>query len=82
MDLRTGKIKWQYQTEFPPRVSPLVTGDIVFAGYIPFTEKAKVHQPHGIKTQKAGVILALDKETGKKLWEFNVNAPIGELDHP
>jgi alcohol dehydrogenase (cytochrome c) len=78
LDLRTGKIKWQYQTEFPPRVSPLVTGDIVFAGYIPFTEKAKTSSTtHGIKTQKAGVILALDKETGKKLWEFNVNAPIG-----
>jgi alcohol dehydrogenase (cytochrome c) len=80
LDLRTGKIKWQYQTEFPPRVSPLVTGDIVFAGYIPFTEKAKTSSTtHGIKTQKAGVILALDKETGKKLWEFNVNAPIGDI---
>jgi alcohol dehydrogenase (cytochrome c) len=80
LDLRTGKIKWQYQTEFPPRVSPLVTGDIVFAGYIPFTEKAKTSTTtHGIKTQKAGVILALDKETGKKLWEFNVNAPIGDV---
>jgi alcohol dehydrogenase (cytochrome c) len=80
LDLRTGKIKWQYQTEFPPRVSPLVTGDIVFAGYIPFTEKAKTSPTtHGIKTQKAGVILALDKETGKKLWEFNVNAPIGDV---
>jgi alcohol dehydrogenase (cytochrome c) len=80
LDLRTGKIKWQYQTEFPPRVSPLVTGDIVFAGYIPFTEKAKTSSTtHGIKTQKAGVILALDKETGKKLWEFNVNAPIGDV---
>jgi alcohol dehydrogenase (cytochrome c) len=80
LDLRTGKIKWQYQTEFPPRVSPLVTDDIVFAGYIPFTEKAKTSSTtHGIKTQKAGVILALDKETGKKLWEFNVNAPIGDV---
>jgi alcohol dehydrogenase (cytochrome c) len=80
LDLRTGKIKWQYQTEFPPRVSPLVTGDIVFVGYIPFTEKAKTSSTtHGIKTQKAGVILALDKETGKKLWEFNVNAPIGDV---
>ncbi|HEX9318063.1 MAG TPA: PQQ-binding-like beta-propeller repeat protein [Nitrososphaeraceae archaeon] len=80
LDLITGKIKWQYQTEFPPRVSPLVTGDIVFAGYIPFTEKAKTSSTtHGIKTQKAGVILALDKETGKKLWEFNVNAPIGDV---
>jgi alcohol dehydrogenase (cytochrome c) len=24
-------------------------------------------------------VLALDKETGKKLWEFNVNAPIGDV---
>jgi alcohol dehydrogenase (cytochrome c) len=69
MDLRNGNIKWQYQTEFPPRISPIVTNDIVFAGYIPFTESAKT------KT-RSGVILALDKETGEKLWEFNVNAAI------
>jgi alcohol dehydrogenase (cytochrome c) len=68
MDLRTGKIKWQYPTEFPPRVSPLVTSDIVFTGYIPFTEKSR-----------SGVLLALDKETGEKLWEYNVNAPIGPV---
>src|ERR671923_274482 len=41
MDLRSGKVKWERTTEFPPRVSPLVTNDIVFAGYIPFTEKTK-----------------------------------------
>jgi alcohol dehydrogenase (cytochrome c) len=76
MDLRTGKVKWQYPTEFPPRVSPLVTDDVVFAGYIPFTEKAKGNH---ISTTKSGVILALDKETGKKLWEYNVNAPIGHV---
>jgi alcohol dehydrogenase (cytochrome c) len=68
LDLRTGKIKWQYQTEFPPRVSPLVTYDIVFAGYIPFAKKLK-----------SGVILALDKETGTKLWEFDVNAEIAPV---
>jgi alcohol dehydrogenase (cytochrome c) len=72
MDLRNGNIKWQYQTEFPPRVSPLVTNDIVFAGYIPFTEKTKT------KTS-SGVILALDKETGEKLWEYNVKAAIGQV---
>jgi alcohol dehydrogenase (cytochrome c) len=84
MDLRTGKIKWQYQTEFPPRVSPLVTDDIVFAGYIPFTEKAtsKSSTTTAISTNlartiKSGVILALDKQTGRKLWEYNVSAPIG-----
>jgi outer membrane protein assembly factor BamB len=25
------------------------------------------------------VILALDKETGKKIWEYNVNAQIGQV---
>jgi hypothetical protein len=35
----------------------------VFAGYIPFTEKTKT------KTS-SGVILALDKEAGEKLWEM------------
>jgi alcohol dehydrogenase (cytochrome c) len=83
MDLRTGKIKWQYQTDFPPRVSPLVTNDIVFAGYIPFTEKTKgkattATPTHTINT-KSGVILALNKETGEKLWEYNLNAPIGQV---
>jgi alcohol dehydrogenase (cytochrome c) len=83
MDLRTGKIKWQYQTEFSPRVSPLVTDSVVFAGYIPFTEKAKSKSStttamptNPTRTIKSGVILALDKQTGKKLWEYNVNAPI------
>jgi alcohol dehydrogenase (cytochrome c) len=68
LDLMTGKIKWQYQTQFPTRVSPLVTDDVVFAAYIPYTEKTK-----------SGIILALDKRTGNKLWEFDVNAPIGQV---
>jgi alcohol dehydrogenase (cytochrome c) len=68
LNLMTGEINWQFQTKFPPRVSPLVTDDIVFAGYIPYMGKTK-----------SGVILALDKQTGKKLWEFDVNAPIGQV---
>ena len=47
----------------------------MFAGYIPFTESAKTKTNH-TKTTSSGVILALDKETGEKLWEFNVNAAI------
>jgi alcohol dehydrogenase (cytochrome c) len=78
MDLRNGNIKWQYQTKFPPRVSPLVTNDIVFTGYIPFTESAKTKTNH-TKTTSSGVILALDKETGQKLWEYNVNAAIAQV---
>jgi alcohol dehydrogenase (cytochrome c) len=68
LDLRTGEIKWQLQTKYPPRVSPLVTNDILFASYIPFA-----------KNMKTGVILALDKETGDQLWELNVNAPIAPV---
>jgi alcohol dehydrogenase (cytochrome c) len=68
LDLATGNIKWQFDIEFPPRVSPIVTDLILFCGYIPFTDKAK-----------SGVILALDKESGRKLWEYNTNAPIGPV---
>lgn len=90
IDIRTGKTKWEYPTAFPPRVSPLVTNDLVLAGYIPFTEKIKTKstidsdvttnttQPRKIiSTVKTGVLLALDKQTGKKLWEFHLDAPIG-----
>ena len=62
----------------PPRISPIVTNDIVFAGYIPFTESAKTKTNH-TKTTSSGVILALDKETGQKLWEYNVNAAIAQV---
>jgi glucose dehydrogenase len=78
MDLRTGLIKWQYNTEFPPRVSPLVTDDIVFAGYIPFTEKTSAKSNHTTAV-KSGVVLALDKQTGKKLWEYNVNGELSQV---
>lgn len=78
IDLKTGMTKWQYQIEFPPRVSPLVTDDILFTGYIPFSEHIKAKSNH-FTTIKSGSILALDKETGKKLWEFNVNAPISPV---
>ncbi|MGE5661719.1 MAG: PQQ-binding-like beta-propeller repeat protein [Ignavibacteriales bacterium] len=68
IDILTGKIKWEFDTEFPPRVSPLVTNDIVFTGYIPYEQQTK-----------SGTILALDKLNGTKLWEFNVDAPIAPV---
>lgn len=68
IDILTGKIKWEFDTEFPPRVSPLVTNDIVFTGYIPYERQTK-----------SGTILALDKLNGTKLWEFNVDAPIAPV---
>ena len=68
IDILTGETKWKLDTEFPPRVSPLVTNDILFTGYIPYDGKIK-----------SGIILALDKQTGSKLWEFNVDAPIAPV---
>jgi alcohol dehydrogenase (cytochrome c) len=68
IDIITGKIKWKLDTEFPPRVSPLVTNDLVFTGYLPYKDQTK-----------SGVMLALDKQNGTKLWEFNVNAPIAPV---
>ena len=60
--------KWKYDEKFPTSVSPLVTIKIVFIGYLPFAEK-----------YKSGVIMALDKETGQKLWESDLNPPLGQL---
>jgi outer membrane protein assembly factor BamB len=75
----------------------LVTNGLVFAGYIPFTEKTKIEstanavnnnttttttQPSSATithTVKSGVILALDRQTGKKVWEFDLDAPIGAV---
>ena len=68
IDILTGKIKWKFDTEFPPRVSPLVTNEILFTGYIPYGGKSKT-----------GTILALDKHNGSKLWGFNVDAPIAPV---
>lgn len=68
IDIITGKIKWKFDTEFPPRVSPLVTNDLVFTGYLPYKDQTK-----------SGVMLALDRQNGTKLWEFNVNAPIAPV---
>jgi alcohol dehydrogenase (cytochrome c) len=68
IDILTSKIKWKFDTEFPPRVSPLVTNDLLFTGYIPYERQTK-----------SGMILALDKQNGSKLWEYNVDAPIAPV---
>ncbi len=66
--LADGKLKWKIDTEFPPRVSPLVSNGIVYTGIIEFGGK-----------ERNGIVLALDKETGQKLWEYNVNASISPV---
>ena len=79
VDIKTGKIKWVYPTEFPTRVSPAVTNGVVFSGQT--TGIGKPYRDNGGRTfsplNPSGTIFALDKDTGKKLWQFNVGAPIG-----
>jgi alcohol dehydrogenase (cytochrome c) len=81
VDLQTGKVKWEYPTEFPTWVSPAVTNGVVFSGHITATGKPYSVSDFGAPTETpqipSGVIMALDKDTGNKLWEFNVGAPIG-----
>jgi outer membrane protein assembly factor BamB len=81
IDIQTGQVKWEHPTEFPNWVSPLVTNDIVFSGHITATGKPYSYNDFGSPTDTplipSGIIMALDKETGNKLWEFNVGAPVG-----
>jgi alcohol dehydrogenase (cytochrome c) len=81
VDIKTGQIKWQHPTEFPTWVSPLVTNDVVFSGHVTATGKPYKYNDFGAATNTplipSGIIMALNKETGDKLWEFNVGAPIG-----
>jgi alcohol dehydrogenase (cytochrome c) len=80
IDMRTGMIKWNYHIDFPPLVSPLVTQGLVFSGYIPFTEMAKSSPiGHSVRSHqiRTGVMLALDSDTGKKMWTAAVKGPIG-----
>jgi outer membrane protein assembly factor BamB len=81
LDMRTGKVKWQYPTPAPTYASPLVTNGLVFAAY--WTDIGKPYQfnvfgnPVETVLHPSSIFFALDKDTGKKLWEFNVGGPLG-----
>jgi alcohol dehydrogenase (cytochrome c) len=82
IDIKTGKVKWVYPTEFPTLVSPAVTNGVVFSGHLtalgkPYTFRDSDGAPLDSPLNPSGIVIALDANTGKKLWEFNVGAPIG-----
>ena len=81
IDMKTGAIKWLFPTEFPTWTSPAVTNGVVFSGHITATGTPYEANDFGAPTKTplnpSGVIIALDKDTGKLLWQFNVGAPIG-----
>ena len=84
IDIDTGNIKWVYPTEFPTWVSPLVTNGLVFSGHVTATGKPYATSQFGGPNSPAstplipsGIIFAIDKDTGKKIWELNIGTPIG-----
>jgi alcohol dehydrogenase (cytochrome c) len=86
LDLKSGKIKWEHKTDFPTWVSPLVTSGVVFSGAITAVgnKETGVTYPFGTfggatdtPLITSGILMALDADTGKELWEFNVGAPVG-----
>ncbi len=68
LDKKSGVVKWKIDTEYPPRVSPLVSNGVVYTGYIQFGDN-----------QRTGIILALDDNTGGKLWEYDVRGSISPV---
>jgi alcohol dehydrogenase (cytochrome c) len=81
IDIATGKVKWEHPTDFPTWVSPAVSNGVVFSGHVTAPGKPYEYGDFGAPTETpllpSGIVIALDKDTGKQLWEFNVGAPIG-----
>ncbi|HKU49846.1 MAG TPA: PQQ-binding-like beta-propeller repeat protein, partial [Nitrososphaera sp.] len=67
--------------DFPTWVSPAVSNGVVFSGHVTAPGKPYEYGDFGAPTETpllpSGIVIALDKDTGKQLWEFNVGAPIG-----
>jgi alcohol dehydrogenase (cytochrome c) len=82
LDLRTGNIKWEHKTDFPIWASPLVTNGVVFSGHVtavgtPYKFDPESGDPVDTPLIPSGILIALDADTGKLLWQFNVGAPVG-----
>ncbi|MFB3764575.1 MAG: PQQ-binding-like beta-propeller repeat protein [Methanotrichaceae archaeon] len=82
LDPATGKTKWKVDTPYPTYCSPLVTNGVVFAGHltsmgVPYNYSTDFGGPTESPQISTGILMALDADTGKELWEFNVGAPVG-----
>lgn len=80
LDIKTGSIKWEYDTDFPTWCSPLVTNGLVFTGHVtatgvPYPYDSQFGTPTDTPQISSGILMALDADTGKELWEFNIGAP-------
>jgi outer membrane protein assembly factor BamB len=81
IDLKTGKVVWQYKSPNPTFVSPLVTNGLVFSGHITDTGKPYTYSdfggPRNTPLIPSGILQAFDASNGKLLWEFNLGGQCG-----
>lgn len=82
LDLKTGDVKWEYKTDYPTWCSPLVTNGVVFSGHVTAIGDTLMSDPDfgdPLETSliPSGILIAIDADTGKRLWEFNMGAPVG-----
>lgn len=82
LDIKTGDIKWEHKTDFPTWCSPLVTNGLVFTGQItslgtPYKYDPVFGGPINPPLISTGILMALDADTGKTLWQFNVGSMVG-----
>jgi outer membrane protein assembly factor BamB len=70
IDVKTGKVKWEFPTGFPTWVSPLVTNGVVFSGHITspgnFTVADPFSSPLETPITVLGILIALDANTGTR----------------
>ncbi len=81
VDLKTGKVVWQYKSRNPTFVSPLVTNGLVFSGHVTDTGKPFTYSDFGGPQRTplipSGILQAFDAANGNLLWEFNLGGQCG-----
>jgi alcohol dehydrogenase (cytochrome c) len=81
LDLKTGKVKWEQKFDFPVWGAPIVTNGLIFCDHVTASGTPYTYTVFGQASDTpqipSGIMMALDKDTGKVLWQFNVGAPVG-----
>ncbi len=81
IDVKTGQVVWKTPIDNCTFVSPLVSNGVVYSGQLSDQGKPFTYSDFGgpVKTPltATGFLMALDADTGKELWRYNVGAQVG-----
>jgi alcohol dehydrogenase (cytochrome c) len=81
LDIKTGKVVWQYKSPNPTFVSPLISNGVLYSGRITDTGTPYEYSDFGGPTKTpqvvSGILYAFDANTGQMLWQFNLGAQAG-----